>query len=278
MALFTMKLFISIDIEGVAGVVSREQLSPAGFEYETARELMTNELLAAIDGASQAGIQEFIVADSHGNGQNVLIDKLPENVQLVRSWPRPLMMMQGVEEDDMVGAFLLGYHPGENCAIGNMAHTCSGKLLMGLKINGIEMNETGISAAIAGHFDVPVLMATGEDYYVNETRGLLGEIETVVTKYSYGVLSSRNIAPAASCAAIAKAAKNAIERREEFQPYHLQAPFIVDVVFKSRVAAELFDYLPITEKMGAHEIRFHAENMIDVSKMIAFFVHAHVEA
>ena len=91
------RLYISADIEGTVGVTSTEQTGPAGFEYAQAREWMTNEVIAACEAAFENGITEIVVSDSHGNAQNILPDKLPAGVKLVRSWPRPLCMMQGIE-------------------------------------------------------------------------------------------------------------------------------------------------------------------------------------
>src|SRR5215470_2773145 len=92
-----LRVYISADMEGVAGVVTSDQLGPPGFEYERFRGFMTNEVLAAIEGARAAGATEFLVSDSHGNGENLLIERFPKDVQIVRSWPRPLAMMQGID-------------------------------------------------------------------------------------------------------------------------------------------------------------------------------------
>jgi D-amino peptidase len=104
-----LKVYISADLEGVAGVVSPEQLGPTGFEYGAAREWMTAEVLAAIQGARDAGATEILVSDSHGNGQNLLIDRLPPDVRVIRSWPRPLMMMEGIDST-FDAAIFIGYH------------------------------------------------------------------------------------------------------------------------------------------------------------------------
>jgi hypothetical protein len=93
-----VKVYISADMEGIGGVVTGEQLGTSGFEYQRFREFMTEEVLAAIRGARAGGATEILVSDSHGNGQNLLIDRLPDDVQVVRSWPRPLGMMEGVDE------------------------------------------------------------------------------------------------------------------------------------------------------------------------------------
>ena len=113
-----MKIYISADLEGVAGVVTEQQLDPAGFEYERFREFMTAEVNVAIEACFEAGATEVLVSDSHGNGQNLLIDRLPDQVSVIRSWPRPLMMMEGIDET-FAGAIFLGYH----CATTNPTGT-----------------------------------------------------------------------------------------------------------------------------------------------------------
>jgi D-amino peptidase len=82
-----LKVYISVDMEGIGGVVTSEQLGPAGFEYQRARQFMTDELNAAIQGARDAGATQILISDSHGNGQNVLIDQLPQDVTIIRAWP-----------------------------------------------------------------------------------------------------------------------------------------------------------------------------------------------
>src|SRR3954453_10089255 len=103
------RVFISVDMEGIAGVVQPAQLGPEGFEYGRAREWMTGEINAAIAGIRDAGPADIVVADSHGNGQSLLIDKLPDDVRIVRGFPRPLEMMQGIDESFAATVFI-GYH------------------------------------------------------------------------------------------------------------------------------------------------------------------------
>ncbi len=106
-----LKVYISVDMEGIGGVVTNEQLGPAGFEYQRARQFMTDEVNAAIQGARDAGATQILVSDSHGNGQNILIDQLPNDVTIIRSWPRPLMMMEGIDST-FDAALFIGYHSG----------------------------------------------------------------------------------------------------------------------------------------------------------------------
>src|SRR5687767_3616155 len=117
-----LKVHISVDMEGVGGVVTGEQLGPPGFEYGRFREFMTREALAAIEAAKAAGATEIVVADSHGNGQNLLIDQLPADVKVIRSWPRRLGMVAGVD-DNVDAALFIAHHAGTNNPTGARPHT-----------------------------------------------------------------------------------------------------------------------------------------------------------
>jgi len=170
-----MKIYISADMEGVAGVVTGEQLSPAGFEYQRFREFMTQEVNAAIEGAVEAGATEIVVSDSHGNAQNLLIEKLPKNTLVVRGFPRPLVMMQGIDAT-FDGTIFLGYHASTSNPEGVRAHTMSSARLADVRLNDKSMSEGGFNAAIAGHFNVPIIMVSGDDAAVKEVSELLGDI------------------------------------------------------------------------------------------------------
>ena len=264
-----MKIYISADMEGVVGVVTGEQLGPQGFEYNRAREFMTAEVGAAIEAAFQAGATEIVVSDSHGNGQNLLIEKLPKAVTVVRSWPRPLMMMQGIDET-FDGAIFIGYHTGTSNSAGVRAHTISSARLADVRLNGTSMPEAGINAAIAGHFNVPVIMVSGDDAVVKETTALLGDIEGAVVKWAYGFHSARTLTPEAAYELIREKVKRAIARVKDFKPYRLKAPVQLDVRFKSYRPSEVLSYLSIVERTDSHSIRFTGKDIVEVSKFLEF--------
>src|SRR5438045_8060251 len=119
-----LKVHISVDMEGIAGVVTPEQLGPPGFEYGRFREFMTGEALAAVQAAKAAGATEIVAADSHGNGQNLLIEKFHDDVKVIRSWPRRLGMMAGVD-GGVDAAIFIGYHARPNTPAGVGADTCA---------------------------------------------------------------------------------------------------------------------------------------------------------
>ena len=264
-----LKIYISADMEGVVGAVTGDQLGPSGFEYGRFREFMTREVLAAIGAAKAAGATEVLVSDSHGNGENILIEMLPEDVMLVRSWPRPLMMMQGIDET-FDAAIFLGYHAGTHNTEGVRAHTISSARLADVRLNGRSVPEAGINAAIAGHFGVPVIMISGDDAAVEEAQELIGDLEGAVVKWNYGFHSARTLTPAAAYKLIAEKVTAAIARLDSFEPFVMSAPVTLDVRFKSYRPAQMMSYLSIVEQVDSHTIRYIGDTIVDISKFIEF--------
>jgi D-amino peptidase len=264
-----LKIYISADMEGVGGVVSGDQLGPTSFEYQRFREFMTQEVSAAIDAAFAAGATEILVSDSHGNAQNLLIEKFPKNVMVVRGFPRPLMMMQGIDET-FDGAIFIGYHSSTTNPQGVRAHTISSARLADIRLNNISMPEGGINAAIAGHFNVPVIMISGDDAACKEVKSLLGDIEDAVVKWNYGFHSARTMTPEAAQDLIRSKVRAAVTRIKDFRPYKLKTPIQLDVRFKNYRPSELLSYLPIVERTDAHSIKFMGRDMIETSKFLEF--------
>jgi D-amino peptidase len=266
-----MKIYISADMEGVVGAVTADQLSPTGFEYQRFREFMTQEVNAAIEAAFEAGATEIVVSDSHGNAQNLLIEKLPKNILLVRGFPRPLVMMQGIDAT-FDGAIFLGYHSGTTNTQGVRAHTMSSARLADVRLNDISMSEGSVNAAIAAHFNVPIIMVSGDDAAVKEVSALLGDVEGAVVKWNYGFHSAKTLMPEAAYALIREKVKKAIGRIKAFKPYKLKTPVQLDVRFKNYRPSEVLSYLSIVERLDAHSIRFMGKDMIEVSKFMEFIM------
>ena len=264
-----LKVHISVDMEGVAGAVTNEQLGPAGFEYGRFREFMTREALAAVEAAKAAGATEIIVADSHGNGQNLLIDQFPADVRVIRSWPRKLGMVAGID-DNIDAAIFIGYHAGTNNMTGVRAHTFSSATLTRVAVNGTNVTEGSWNAAIAGHFNVPVVMMSGDDAAIAEVRTAVGNIEGAETKQALGFHSASTITPQASYALIGERVKAALARRADFKPYKIAGPVTVDVSFKNYMPAEILAFLPMFERTDSHSIRFRAKDMAEASMIMNF--------
>jgi D-amino peptidase len=266
-----LKVYISADMEGITGVASVDQLSPTSFEYNQARQWMTAEVLAAIQGAREAGATEFVVSDSHGNGESLLIDRFPADVPItiVRSFPRPLGMMEGI--DSTFGAVIfIGYHAATTSTTGVRAHTMSSALLTRIALNGVSQSEAGINAAIAAQYGVPVVMITGDDAIVSETKQRLGNLEGVVVKRAIAFHSAATLTPEVGQARIRQQAKTAVMRRAEMKPYTMTKPLTVEVSFKNYRPVELLGYLPNIQRIDAHTVRFVGRDMVEISKFLEF--------
>jgi D-amino peptidase len=264
-----LRVHISVDMEGVGGVVTGEQLGPTGFEYARFREFMTREALAAVTAAKAAGATDIIVADSHGNGQNLLIDQFPADVRVIRSWPRALGMVAGVDQQIDLAMFI-GYHAGTNNPAGVRAHTFSSANLTRVALNGTNVTEGAWNAAIAGHFNVPDIMMSGDDAAIAEVRKAVGNIEAAETKRTLGFHSALTLTPQASAALIGERVAAAFRRRAEFRPLKVQTPVVVDVSFKNYMPAEVLAYLPLFERVDSHSIRFRAKDMVEASSIMSF--------
>ena len=264
-----LKVYISVDMEGVAGVVTADQLGPGGFEYERFRRFMTDEAVAAVRGARTAGATEIVVSDSHGNGESLLIELFPKDVQVVRSWPRHGEMMAGL--DSTFGAALfVGYHASTTNPKGTRAHTISSAHFTRVGLNGTAVTEAELNAAYAGALGVPVVFISGDDAAVEEVTSRLGNLESVVTKKTLGFHAAESLTPQAACDKIYEGALSAVAHRDQRKPYVVQAPITLDISFKSYTSAEIVSYLRSVERTDAHSIRFVGHDMAEVMDFIVF--------
>ena len=261
-----MKIFISVDMEGITGVVQPAQLAPSGFEYGKAREWMTAETNAAIAGARAAGATEFVVADSHGNAQNLLIDQLPDEVRVVRGFPRPMSMMQGID-GTFAAAMFIGYHGSEWAVDAVRGHTFSSARLLGVKINGTEVSEGMFNAAIAGHFGVPVAFVSGDRLAVGQLQKVAAAAEGVVVKEGLGYHSAITLTPARAQALIREGVTRALGRLGTMQPYRVTTPVDIEVGFKLTIDAERVSYIPGVTRVDAHTVRATLPDMLQVVKL-----------
>lgn len=267
-----LKVLISVDMEGVSGVVSGDQLSPEGFEYQRFREFMTAEALAAVRAAKEAGATEILVVDAHGNGQNLLIDRFPNDVRIIRSWPRRFGMMAGIDET-FDAVLFIGYHSSTNNSRGVRAHTFSSARLTGVRLNGKIMTEGSWNAAIAGHFGVPVVMISGDDAVLKEVRDEIGPIEGAEVKRSLGFHSANTMTPEAAGALIATAVKKGLARRGDLKPYVVKTPVTLEVTFKNYLVSEVLAYLRGVERVDSHTIRYIGKDMTEVADFIVFLTN-----
>jgi D-amino peptidase len=261
------KIFISVDMEGIGGVVSQAQTSDAQFDYSRGRKLMTDEVNAAIQGCLDAGAGEIIVADAHGNAQNILPDELNEAALLIRSFPRGLLQMEGVDST-CDGVIFLGYHAKEGTPMADISHTIAGTMIHELKINGAPVSEAVFNAAVAGYFSVPVIMVAGDQNVTQEAAATFRGVECVTTKQSLGWTSAKARHPKLICKEIREKAQVAVRRIPSAQPYVVKMPVTMELTFKNISQAEAVSYLPWVKRLGGKTIMIETPTIIEINRFI----------
>jgi D-amino peptidase len=262
-----LAVYSSADMEGVAGVVTADQLGPSGFEYDRARHFMTDEVLAAVRAAKAAGATKILVADSHGNGESLLIDQFPRDVHIIRSWPRHGGMMGGLDAS-FNAVVMIGYHASASSSAGVRAHTISSATFTRIAINGRDVSEGEIGAAQAGALGVPVVFVSGDNVATAELRDRLGNIVTVETKKALSFHSAETITPAESAARIEAGVHAALSRLREFKPFVVTTPVTIELSYKNYAAAEIFSYLPGMERVGSRTVRYAAKDVTQAVDII----------
>ncbi|QGE87007.1 M55 family metallopeptidase [Bordetella holmesii] len=254
-----MKILISTDIEGVAGVFHAEQVRPGNGEYERARAWMTGEANAAVAGAFAGGATEVLVNDSHGGFRNLLPDQLDERARLVLGKPRYLGMMGGLEEGcDAV--MMVGYHT-RSQGRGVLAHTINSAAFARVSINGMELGEAGLYGALAGELGVPVILGCGDDAFIEETRPLFPGAQWVQTKVAHGQGSGVTLTPAAARRAISTGAEAATRNLARAVPFHIAGPIECRLQTQSSALADLFCMWPTLERVDGVTLSFTVPTM-----------------
>ena len=264
-----LKVYISVDMEGIAGVVTGDQLNPPGFEYERFRGFMTDETVAAVHAAMDAGATQVVVSDSHGNGENLLLERFPKDVRVVRSFPRRGAMVAGLDASFTAVVFI-GYHASTTNTTGVRAHTISSSHFTRIALNGVAVTEAEFNAAYAGELGVPVVFVSGDDAAIQEITGRLGPMDSVVTKTSLGFHAAETMTPAAACDAIYQGVRSAIVHRGQRTPFKIAHPITVDLSFKNYMVAEVLTYLRAIHRVDAHSVRFVGQDMKEVSDFVDF--------
>jgi len=263
-----MKILISTDIEGVAGVYHPQQTRSGNGEYERARRWMTDEANAAIAGAFDGGATEVYVNDSHGDFRNLLPDVLDPRAQAIQGKPRYLSMVAGVELG-MDGVCMVGYHSRAQGA-GILAHTINSFAFAAIEFDGQPMSEAGIYGALAGEYGAPVLMASGDDLFIAENRPLFPHATFVPTKRATGQTSGISLSPAQSCVAIRAGVVEAMAMavREDTRPLVWATPLTVTLHTQSPALADLFCQWPNFERVSPVALRFSAPTVEAAVRML----------
>ena len=261
-----MKILIAADMEGITGVVHWDQVNPSHPEYSRFRKLMTADVNAAIRGAFAGGATSVVVTDGHNDGRNILIEELDVRATLNSGSPAPLSMVQGVD-DGVDGVMFVGYHGRMGAVNAILDHTWS-ESVSGLWINDRAIGESGLNGAVCGHFDVPVIMAAGDQTLCAEVREIFGNaIETAQVKKAVGRMSAECLSPAASASLIEEAAKRAVinlRSGKAPKPFKISKPIKMTVEFAQSDMADRAALMPGAVRTVDRRVEFSAEDMVVV--------------
>ena len=229
-----MNVYVSVDIEGITGVVHADMMAPDQREYDRGRRLMTGDANAAIEGLAQAGASYILVSDGHGPMRNIFFEELHAAAHLLtgsadaRDW----CQLEGADSRSFDAAVFVGYHAMAKTLQAIHPHTIAGAAVHELRINGRPHGETGLNAAVLGALGIPVVMVTGDTTTVAEARDFLGgEIETVAVKEARGRNAAICRPPGATRPEITAAAARALEKRGSIRPYQPDRPLRLEVDF-----------------------------------------------
>jgi D-amino peptidase len=253
-----LRVYISVDLEGIDGVVHSDQTSTQGSEFARARKLMMEEVNSAIDGAMAAGATEILVNDSHGTHRNLFIEDLRPPARLVSSSIKPYGMMQGLDPS-YAAVIFIGYHARAGSPVGVIAHTGT-DAIADLKITGTRVGESGMNTLYAASLGVPVVMLTGDNIAVAQARELTPDIEAVEVKEAIGTRSAVFRPLQEVRAEIRATAEHAIRNLAAHHAVPLKAPFTFEVTFHNTTIADIAEAIPTVKRVGPATVTYVADD------------------
>jgi D-amino peptidase len=263
-----MKVFISVDMEGVSCMTDPEDVLPEGSDYQRGRVFMTGDANAAILGAFDAGATEVVVNDSHWIMRNLLIEQLDPRARVIKGFHKPLCMMQGLDETFDAAVFV-GYHSCAGTEEGVLAHTLLGKEVQNMLLNGEPIGETRLNALLAGHFDVPVAFVAGDDAVCREARGVLGnDLPTFAVKDGIDMFTANCLHPEVAQQGIREGVAGALSRLDGRAAYTMETPLTFGFEFSSTTIAATCEYIPDVKKPSPYTTEFTTDDMPRAMKII----------
>lgn len=254
-----MRVLISVDMEGVAGVADPSDVRPGAAHYEYCRQLMTAECNAVVEGCFDAGATDVIVNDSHGDMTNLLQSAIDERARVVRGWTKRLGMIQGIEEG-VDAAMFVGYHAAAGHGDGVLNHTMNGRDILGVHLNTEPAGELRLNAAMAGWLGVPVVLVSGDDVVCGEARDCLGEVEVVEVKRAIDRFAAMSVHPSRAQSMLKESAQRALDRLPDACAYRIETPATLRVDFSSTSMAALCESVPGVQRTSAREVEYRSDD------------------
>lgn len=256
-----LKVFISVDMEGISGIVHPNQTGSDPTEYEQGRTLMAKDVNAAIEGMLAVGVSEIVVSDGHGHKRNIRAEDLHERAVLVRGSPKPLAQMEGIDTT-FNAVILIGYHAKRGTKYGILDHTISSRVVASVLVNGIELGEMGLNAAIAGYYGVPLIFVSGDLAVTQEVHALLPNTITVAVKEAVSRTAAKCLHPDKARSLIKQEVQTAIKNRNHIQPYVIASPIVLTIRFIDSLMADVAENMPCVERLDGKTIRIQQDDYL----------------
>jgi D-amino peptidase len=254
-----LKIFLSSDMEGTAGVVDWEQCVGDGPQAAAGRKLLLDEVNAAIEGAMAGGATEVVVNDSHSTMRNLPPDALAGEASYISGSHKPLYMMQGL--DDSFDAVLFVSYHGSVGAPAGLSHTYSPRVVVEARLDGVVTGEAGINALVAAHYGVPVVLVTGDRCACDETAVLIPGVHAAVVKEPVSRTAAHSLHPSRARALIRDTAEKAVAGAAAAAPPPL-ASATLEVSVRTTDIAEAASWARGVDRTGPRELRIHGENAL----------------
>lgn len=237
-----MKIYIMADGEGVSGVVHSSEMHPTGERYEEFRRLMTSDVNAAIAGAFDGGATEVVVNDAHWSMLNIIYEALDQRAEIIRGSNKRMSMVEQIEQFD--GALFIGMHAKVGHSQGVANETLIGPAMHEMRMNEQPIGEMELNAAIAGHFGVPVIMASGDDCLQEEIRGTFTDMEVAVVKKAIDRWSARCLPHSRALEEIRLKSSQAVKRIKDFPLYQIKGPVEFEIEWTSTAECKRASLIP----------------------------------
>lgn len=256
-----MKLYLSTDFEGVSGIVAWEQIIEGNSEYEQGRRLLTDEVNAVISGALEGGAKEFVINDSHHSMRNLHPQELLGKAVLITGKHKPMYMMEGLDAS-FDGICFVGYHGSIGAKQAVLSHTYNPGAIWEVRINGEIVGESAINALVAAHYNVPIILISGDEVTAQEAEQIAPNAEKVVVKQSLGRFAAANIHPTLACEMLQRGASRAVHNIKEMHPPVFTKPVSLDVTFLVADMAEMALWIRGVERVGPRTISIRSEDLL----------------
>ena len=267
----TMKVHISIDMEGIGGIADGADTTGGAPHYEYCRKLMTGECNAAIEGCFDAGATEVLVNDSHGTMLNLLQEELDPRAQVVRGRTKALSMVHGIDTG-VDATMFVGYHARAGGVDGVLNHTMRGHDVADVFLNTTPAGELRLNAAVAGAVGVPVVLVTGDDVLCAEAREVLGDVETIEVKRAIDKYTALSVHPSVARQRIQEGAARALGRLGDFTPFRLEVPATLRVSWNSTSTAALCANIPGVTRVAPREVAYTSNDIPALYRLLRVFL------